>query len=87
MAFVQEDNIEPQDKRYKVVGTQAVDGHLPGEEFTATLLPQREALLVEYGHLEVLEAAVNEGEQKESGVTPVESEQSGTTPTTESEAE
>lgn len=47
---------EPVQKTYKVVGEQAVFDTRRGDTFTATLTPTQEAQLIEYGHIEVVEA-------------------------------
>jgi len=42
---------EPRDREYLVSGPQAVLGHQPGEQFTATIPAGQEAFLTEVGHL------------------------------------
>jgi hypothetical protein len=44
---------EPTPEEFIVTGTQEVDGHKPGEIFTAYIEPDRRAMLVEFGHLGV----------------------------------
>jgi len=41
-------------KRYKVVGTQPIDDHQPGESFTASIPPDKEEFLVAIGGLKIL---------------------------------
>lgn len=43
-------------KRYKVVGTQPIMGHAPGETFEASIPADKEAFLVQIGGIKVLEA-------------------------------
>ena len=74
-ALVYDDTPQPVEKRYKVIGTQPVFDHAPGEEFVATLDLAQEADYLEYGHLQAVpmkeetakEAkASTEGKQKKS---------------------
>lgn len=44
-------------KSYRVVGGHVVDGHAPGEEYTADYSPERERFLVEAGHIQAVQAA------------------------------
>lgn len=43
-----------QRKRYKVVGTQPILDHQPGEEFSAVLPKDQEKFLVDIGGIEVI---------------------------------
>lgn len=54
---------QPVEKRYKVVGTQPVLDHQPGEEFAATLPFDQEEAFLTYGHLAVVGAATEENAQ------------------------
>lgn len=58
---------QPVEKTYKVVGTQAVLDHRPGEEFTATLPFDQEESYLTYGHLAVVEDQVSTETQSQQG--------------------
>lgn len=42
-------------KRYRVTGTQPVDGHKPGDEFNAVVPAARERYLLTGGHLTLVQ--------------------------------
>ena len=52
-------------KTYLVVGSHAVDGHTPGEQFTAVLDPWREGVLIDGGHIRVVGKTVKETDDEE----------------------
>jgi hypothetical protein len=46
--------------KYKVVGPNSIDGHGPGSVFEADLTPEREAAMIDGGHLERARANTKE---------------------------
>lgn len=50
-------------KTYKVTGPHPVDGHAPGDEFTADMGEEREQQLVEGGHIRVVPKQKNKKEE------------------------
>lgn len=70
----------PQEKRYRVVGTQRVFDHAPGEEFNATLPFDQEEMFITYGQLQVVsgdvenlepQRAPEQGQPPEPGAAPI----------------
>jgi len=52
--------------KYRVTGEQPVLGHEPGEEFSADIPPEQEALLIESGAIEPLRKVDDKAADKPS---------------------
>lgn len=51
-------------KHYRVSGTQAIDGHAPGDEFKAAYSPEHERYLLTGGHIERVQSGKPAGGSK-----------------------
>lgn len=53
--------------RYRVSGTQGVDGHAPGDEFSASYSGAHESYLLTGGHLELVKAKPKSSAKRADG--------------------
>lgn len=54
------------EKEYEVVGPRRVYEHAPGEKFKASIHPKLEQLLLDGGHLKVVEPKAGGGRKEEA---------------------
>jgi hypothetical protein len=63
-------------KRYRLSGTQRVDGHSPGDVFEASYSEEHELYLLQGGHLELVQAdPSDDGNADSAGDDPGDTEQ------------
>jgi hypothetical protein len=59
-------------KRYRVIGRHAVDGHLPGDTYSAAYSDEHEMYLIQAGHVEPVGAKATDNPPDEGDNTPEE---------------